>query len=172
MATTSTTRYPTPCPPQIGFHGFRAQIDSGSNTYVRVARSSGEVPTFPFCDPGIATYKARNSFFFFFFQILRRMGKNKALAHHTSTYFHTRRVSIVPALLLKGRACDVTTAIISAFCARVVSPPFVAVRAHLLPQQKRLPLVADAFTVFLVLRKCLSSNSKCFVPVLGVRCVT
>ena len=25
--------------------------------------------------------------------ILRRMGKNKALAHHTSTYFHTRRVS-------------------------------------------------------------------------------
>ena len=26
--------------------------------------------------------------------ILRRMGKNKALAHHTSTYFHTRRVSI------------------------------------------------------------------------------
>ena len=31
---------------------------------------------------------------FFFFFILRRMGKNKALAHHTSTYFHTRRVSI------------------------------------------------------------------------------
>ena len=31
-------------------------------------------------------------FFFFFF--LRRMGKNKALAHHTSTCFHTRRVSI------------------------------------------------------------------------------
>ena len=31
---------------------------------------------------------------FFFFLILRRMGKNKALAHHTSTYFHTRRVSI------------------------------------------------------------------------------
>ena len=26
--------------------------------------------------------------------ILWRMGKNKALAHHTSTYFHTRRVSI------------------------------------------------------------------------------
>ena len=33
-------------------------------------------------------------FFFFFFLILRRMGKNKALPHHTSTYFHTRRVSI------------------------------------------------------------------------------
>ena len=33
-------------------------------------------------------------FFFFFFLILRRMGKNKAEAHHTSTYFHTRRVSI------------------------------------------------------------------------------
>ena len=32
--------------------------------------------------------------FFFFFFILRRMGKNKALAHHTSAYFHTRRVSI------------------------------------------------------------------------------
>ena len=28
------------------------------------------------------------------FFILRRMGKNKAQAHHTSTYFHTRRVSI------------------------------------------------------------------------------
>ena len=25
---------------------------------------------------------------------LRRMGKKKALAHHTSTYFHTRHVSI------------------------------------------------------------------------------
>ena len=34
------------------------------------------------------------AFSFFFFFILRRMGKNKALAHHTSTYFHTRRVSI------------------------------------------------------------------------------
>ena len=33
-------------------------------------------------------------FFFFFLYILRRMGKNKALAHLTSTYFHTRRVSI------------------------------------------------------------------------------
>ena len=33
-------------------------------------------------------------FFFFFFFILGRMGKSKALAHHTSTYFHTRRVSI------------------------------------------------------------------------------
>ena len=32
--------------------------------------------------------------FFFFFFILRRMGKNIALAHHTSTYFHTRRVLI------------------------------------------------------------------------------
>ena len=31
---------------------------------------------------------------FFVFFILRRMGKSKALAHHTSTYFHTRRVSI------------------------------------------------------------------------------
>ena len=31
-------------------------------------------------------------FFTFFF--LRRMGKNTALAHHTSTYFHTRRASI------------------------------------------------------------------------------
>ena len=32
--------------------------------------------------------------FFFFFYILRRMGRNKAQAHHASTYFHTRRVSI------------------------------------------------------------------------------
>ena len=31
---------------------------------------------------------------FFFFVIVRRMGRHKALAHHTSTYFHTRRVSI------------------------------------------------------------------------------
>ena len=31
---------------------------------------------------------------FFFLFILRRMGKNKAQAHHTSTYFRTRRVSI------------------------------------------------------------------------------
>ena len=28
-------------------------------------------------------------FFFLSFFILRRMGRNKALAHHTSTYFHT-----------------------------------------------------------------------------------
>ena len=32
--------------------------------------------------------------FFFFFFILWRMEKNKAQAHHASTYFHTRRVSI------------------------------------------------------------------------------
>ena len=32
-------------------------------------------------------------FILFYFFILRRMGKNKALAHHTSTYFYTRRVS-------------------------------------------------------------------------------
>ena len=29
-----------------------------------------------------------------FFFLLRRMGKNTAQAHHASTYFHTRRVSI------------------------------------------------------------------------------
>ena len=33
-------------------------------------------------------------FYFSFFCILPRIGKNKALAHHTSTYFHMRRVSI------------------------------------------------------------------------------
>ena len=38
--------------------------------------------------------KRRSQHLFFSFFILRRMGKNKALAHHTSTYFHTRRVSI------------------------------------------------------------------------------
>ena len=40
--------------------------------------------------------RLRNGFYFIFifFFILRRMGKSKALAHHTSTYFHTRRVSI------------------------------------------------------------------------------
>ena len=31
---------------------------------------------------------------YIYIYILRRMGKNKALAHHTSTYFHTRLVSI------------------------------------------------------------------------------
>ena len=36
----------------------------------------------------------RDRYIFFFFFILRRMGKNKALAHHTSTIFNTRRVSI------------------------------------------------------------------------------
>ena len=39
----------------------------------------------------------RNVFVFFFlhsFFILTGMGKKKALAHRTSTYFHTRRVSI------------------------------------------------------------------------------
>ena len=41
---------------------------------------------------GIVHRVGMNSFFFFF--ILRRMGKNIALAHHTSTYFHTRRMSI------------------------------------------------------------------------------
>ena len=34
------------------------------------------------------------AYLFFLLYILRRVGKNKALAHHTSTYFHTRRVSI------------------------------------------------------------------------------
>ena len=42
--------------------------------------------------------EARRFFFvslqFFCFLILRRLGKSKAQTHHTSTYFHTRRVSI------------------------------------------------------------------------------
>ena len=41
-------------------------------------------------EPGSSANKVGQLFFFFF--ILRRMGKNKAQAHHTSTYFHTRRV--------------------------------------------------------------------------------
>ena len=40
-----------------------------------------------------ARYSMGAATFFFSLFILRRMGKNKALAHHTSTYFHTRRVS-------------------------------------------------------------------------------
>ena len=40
-------------------------------------------------DRGIIQHLHTVTFFFLFF-ILRRMGKNKALAHHTSTYFHTR----------------------------------------------------------------------------------
>ena len=44
--------------------------------------------------PRPAQSDVQTPFFFSSFFILRRMGKNKALAHHTSTYFHTRRVSI------------------------------------------------------------------------------
>ena len=40
---------------------------------------------------GIRASDPSVSFAFFF---LRRMGEKKALAHHTSTYFCTRRVSI------------------------------------------------------------------------------
>ena len=42
----------------------------------------------------LVSQQQQQLFFLFVFFILRRMGKNKALAHHTSTYFHTRRVSI------------------------------------------------------------------------------
>ena len=46
------------------------------------------------CPPaGLPIEQVHGDFFSLFF-ILRRMGKNKDLAHHTSTYFHTRRVSI------------------------------------------------------------------------------
>ena len=38
--------------------------------------------------------KARKKLVFFFFSIFWRMGQNNAFAHHTSTYFYTRRVSI------------------------------------------------------------------------------
>ena len=41
----------------------------------------------------IIIIKKKRVFFCLYF-ILRRMGKNKAQAHHTSTYFHTRRVSM------------------------------------------------------------------------------
>ena len=46
---------------------------------------------------------------FFFFFILRRMRKNKALAHHTSTYFHTRMELFVFGCVeggLRGRERD------------------------------------------------------------------
>ena len=45
------------------------------------------------CSEGFL-YIVNDASIFFFLFILRRMGKNKALAHHTSTYFLTRRVSI------------------------------------------------------------------------------
>ena len=47
-----------------------------------------------FVDNSDVSRRTKLIFFFFSPFILRRMGKNKALAHHTSTYFHTRRVSI------------------------------------------------------------------------------
>ena len=50
--------------------------------------SSGVVPS----DGGVFF------FFFFFYPPADRMGKNKALAHHTSTYFHTRRVDVTQLL--------------------------------------------------------------------------
>ena len=49
------------------------------------------IPIYPIPSPNPTRRLALTLFCFF---ILRRMGKNKALAHHTSTYFHTRRVSI------------------------------------------------------------------------------
>ena len=59
--------------------------------------------------------------FFFFFSILRRMGKNKALAHHTSTYFRTRRVSI---LLSCFRSPTLAGAPFGSHCRYSVSCPY------------------------------------------------
>ena len=58
-----------------------------SHPAVRMGNHSSIMPR------NIYPTRTRRSDFFFFF-ILGRMGKKKALAHHTSTYFHTRRVSI------------------------------------------------------------------------------
>ena len=56
---------------------------------VRIVTSSGSL---------IRPRKQSRSIFFYFFLFIflssGGWGKNKALAHHTSTYFHTRRVSI------------------------------------------------------------------------------
>ena len=43
--------------------------------------------------PACASDACYDGSFFFFFILRRMMGKNKALAHHTSTYFHTRHGS-------------------------------------------------------------------------------
>ena len=63
-------------------------IDEGSHLLCMESEMKTYIPIFQ-----IALGLDEGSFFFFFF-ILRRMGKSKALAHHTSTYFHSRRVSI------------------------------------------------------------------------------
>ena len=76
------------------------------------------------------------SFFFScFFFILRRMGKNKALAHHTFTYFQTRRVSIY---LSCFRSPTLAGAPFGSHCRYSVSCPYQW--SSLQPRQRKLPL--------------------------------
>ena len=79
-------------------------------------------------------------FFSFLFFILRRMGQNKAQAHHTSTYFHTRRVSIE---LSCFRNPTVAGASFGSHCSDSVSCFYQ--RSSLQPRQRKLPLYTDAF---------------------------
>ena len=46
-------------------------------------------------DKGTAGTAVVTTFSLYIFFILRRRGKKKDFAHHTSTYFHTRRVATV-----------------------------------------------------------------------------
>ena len=69
------------------------------------------------------------------FFILRRMGENNALAHHTSTYFHTRRVSIE---LNCFRSPTLAGAPFGSHCRYSVSCPYQW--SSLQPRQRKLPL--------------------------------
>ena len=75
----------------------------------------------------------------FFFFVLRRMGENIASAHHTSTYFYTRRVSIS---LSCFRSPTLAGAPFGSHCRYSVSCPYQWSSSQ--PHQRKLPLYTDA----------------------------
>ena len=76
---------------------------------------------------------------FFFFLILQRMGKNKALAHHTSTYFSYASCVDLTQLLSQPNASWRTLRV---HCRYSVSCPYQW--SLLQPLQLKLPLYTDA----------------------------
>ena len=90
--------------------------------------------------PLMNTRRADITFFFFFFFFI--LGKNKALAHHTSTYFHTRRVSIS---LSCFRSPTLAGAPFGSHCRYSVSCPYQW--SSLQPRQRKLPLYKQTLLV-------------------------
>ena len=80
-----------------------------------------------------------NPVFFFFFSSSGGWGKNKAQAHHTSTYFQTRRVSIKLKCLRNPALAGV---FFGSHYSDSVSCPCRP--SSLLPQRRKLPLYTDA----------------------------